>query len=192
VCAFANDGEENWWSQVKPLLAVYGLPEELDIIKNLSKEAFKKMVNKGVEHVLTQQLKSECSKLKKTSHLVYEDLQTQHYLKSMFPSQAKLILQSRSQTLDIKTHNGYKFEDGDFVCRKCDKELEVLEHIVNCGHVQHVVPDVLEIHEETDLMLVQLTRTANRIQQFYDDVEQLDASANNDTVSQNSEVDPSI
>ena len=86
-CMFKNlvefdvKGEKNWWSQVKPLLHLYGLPEDLKIVANLSKDVFKKMVNKGVVFVAAQQLKRECASLKKTSALAYEGFQTQMYLK---------------------------------------------------------------------------------------------------------------
>ena len=39
---FDERGEENWWSQIKPLLPMYGLPDDLKIIANLSKDVFKK------------------------------------------------------------------------------------------------------------------------------------------------------
>ena len=71
---------------------MYGLPDDLSIIQNLSKDAFKKIVNKAVEFVITQQLKNECSRLKKTYCLAYEGLQMQQYLKIMYPAQVKLIL----------------------------------------------------------------------------------------------------
>jgi hypothetical protein len=87
---FAENGEDNWWTQVKPLLPKYGLPEDLRIIKQLSKDTFKNMVNKGVEHVSTQNLMSECSTKKKTASLKYQSLAMQGYMKTMFPSQAKM------------------------------------------------------------------------------------------------------
>ena len=82
---FAEDGESNWWTQVKPLLHQYGLPE-VDVISNLSKETFKSMVSRRVEHYWVQYLRSECAALKKTSNLEYDEvLKTKEYLKVLFP-----------------------------------------------------------------------------------------------------------
>ena len=167
----SEDGENNWWTQVKPRLKVYGLPEDVEIIKNLSKDAFKAMVNKGVVQVWLQRLRTECSARKKTSNLVYEKLGMQDYLKVLFPSQAKLILKSRCQTLDIKTHNAYKFDTDDTTCRKCGTCPETFEHIVNCGQSEIIEIETDNIPECSDLVQVQLSRVAMRIQDFYDVVE---------------------
>ena len=169
MMVFEEAGERNWWSEVKPLLPRYGLPEDLELVKNISKESFKRMVNKGVQFVCTEQLKRECSGLKKTSELRYDGLQMQQYLKEMYPTQAKIILQARSGTLDIKTQNSYKFED--LICRKCGEEVELLDHVLNCGYDDEFVSSVLFSNGEDSCELIsQLTRTANRIQMFYDDV----------------------
>ena len=117
---FEREGERNWWSDVKPLLALYGLPEDLSVVGNLSKESFKRMVKNGVHFKMAEKLKNECSNLQKTADLTYDEmLQTQQYLKEMYPEEARLILQARSRTLDIKTNNAFKFQEDDMLCRKC-------------------------------------------------------------------------
>ena len=180
-CMFKNlvefdvKGEKNWWSQVKPLLHLYGLPEDLKIVANLSKDVFKKMVNKGVVFVVAQQLKRECASLKKTSSLAYEEFQTQMYLKLMYPYQARIILLARSQRLDIKDHNSYLFSDGDPMCRKCRNQYETLDHVLNCGRDEEISSNIYYDAEYSskDLLTTQLSRTALRIQQFYDDVKEI-------------------
>ena len=145
-------------------------PEDLEVVKNLSKDSFKRMINQGVEFVTTEQLKTECSNLKKTTGLEYGKLQTQLYLQKLYPAQAKLILQARGKTLDIKTHNPYKFQEEDLLCRKCGRDTEILEHVINCGHGEIIASNINFKEDPTELLITQLRRTANRIQQFYDDV----------------------
>ena len=159
-------GEDNWWSQVKPLLQKYGVPENLDTIKVLSKNAFRTIVNKGVYHTSFAALKAECGVMKKTAHLCYNTFGMQEYLKVLFPSQARLILQSRCKTLDIKSHSTYKYSD--LLCRGCNSVDETLEHVINCRQDEHVDLEVSAIGELSDIVVVRLSRTANRIQQFYD------------------------
>ena len=159
-------GEDNWWSQVEPLLQKYGVPENLDTIKVLSKNAFRTIVNKGVYHTSFAALKAECGVMKKTAHLCYNTFGMQEYLKVLFPSQARLILQSRCKTLDIKSHRTYKYSD--LLCRGCNSVDETLEHVINCRQDEHVDLEVSAIGELSDIVVVRLSRTANRIQQFYD------------------------
>ena len=107
----AEAGEENWWSGVKLLLNKYELTETLDEIKTMSKGRFRWLVKKAVEKVALEQLQLECSLLKKTSNLKYEELKLQPYLSKLYPSQSRIIFKMRSQTLDIKTHSTYKYAD---------------------------------------------------------------------------------
>ena len=88
----------------------------------------------------------------------------------LYPSQSKLILKSRCRTLDIKTQNTYKFDD--VMCRKCEMCVESLEHIINCKQAEEIQLCVSEIEEISELVSVQLTRIASRIQNFLEDVEQ--------------------
>ena len=166
---FSEQGEENWWTDVKPLLGKYGLPEDMEVIKLLSKTTFKTMVNKGIEHFMFQKLKTDCSKLKKTADLEYTRLGMQEYLQVLYPSQSKQILKSRCGTLDIKTQNTYKFDDE--MCRKCVRCVESLEHIINCQQKEEIQLCVSEIGEISELVSVQLTRIASRIQNFLDEVD---------------------
>ena len=166
---FSEKGEENWWTDVKPLLGKYGLPEDMEVIKLLSKTTFKTMVNKGIEHFMFQKLKTDCSKLKKTADLEYTRLGMQEYLQVLYPSQSKLILKSRCGTLDIKTQNTYKFDDE--MCRKCVRCVESLEHIINCQQKEEIQLCVSEIGEISELVSVQLTRIASRIQNFLEEVD---------------------
>ena len=75
----AEAGEENWWSGVKLLLNKYEITQTQDEIKTMSKGRFRWLVKKAVEKVALEQLQLECSLLKKTSNLRYEELKLQPY-----------------------------------------------------------------------------------------------------------------
>ena len=96
-----------------------------------SKGRFRWLVKKAVEKVALEQLQLECSLLKKTSNLRYEELKLQPYLSKLYPSQSRIIFKMRSRTLDIKIHSTYKYTDQ--LCRRCGGEDETVEHILNCG-----------------------------------------------------------
>ncbi len=161
-------GETNWWTQVKTLLPKYGLPSDLE---DLKKNTFKCMVNKAINKVVLDELVKDCSALKKTTGIEYKALQMQEYLSIMYPKQARLIFRSRCKTLDIKTHNTYKYND-DTVCRKCDSHEETLEHVINCGFEEcdHLSIDTQDLRKMSDTLYSTITQVANRIESFYDDV----------------------
>ena len=64
-----DQGETNWWTQVKILLPKYGLPTELDAIKILKKETLKQTVIKSIKRVVLEDLIRECNGLKKTADI---------------------------------------------------------------------------------------------------------------------------
>ena len=115
--AFAAAGEINWWTDVKEALRKFALPTDLEEIRTLGKEAFRKRVNESVTEVALNWLLSEAQSLKKTKNLQYKSLHLQEYLRCMFPNQSKLIFKARSRTLDIKEHRSYKYDN--LVCRGC-------------------------------------------------------------------------
>ena len=163
----AEAGEENWWSGVKILLPKYNITVTQDEIKNMSKAKFRWMVKKEVERVAFEHLQLECSNLKKTVNLKYEKLQLQPYLRKLYPNQSKILFKIRSCTLDIKSHSSYKYKD--LVCRRCGKEEETVEHVINCSKENIRVRDVTEIHdfdasERTDILAM-----IYRIHEFLDE-----------------------
>ena len=162
---FTDKGESNWWSQVKPFLVKYNLPQSLDEIKNLSKVTFKGMVNKAVATTAFEELKAECGSLKKTADLSYDTFKLQGYLSKLFPNQARVIFKGRCKTLDIKTHNTYMYRE-DTACRGCGIENETLEHVLNCGHEECLTLDLSRIDTDSDNVVTKLIQAVNRITSF--------------------------
>ena len=124
-------GERNWWTNVSNIMKQYNIPTNLETLKGLSKNQFKKMVSKSVTNVVLGQLVQDYHALKKCQNISYSSLEMQGYLKELYPSQARTLFMVRSSTLDIKTHRSHIYKD--LICRGCGKEIETLSHIVNCN-----------------------------------------------------------
>ena len=170
MASFVKAGEENWWSEVEVALHKYGLPTDLDEIRELKKETFRKMVNEAVEDFAFKELTEECKGLKKTSCLSYESLKLQDYLKKMYPNQAKILFKCRSKTLDIKTHLTYKYRDS--MCRKCGECPEEVQHIINCGREQRApVVDYITMDVNSDQYDVEVKLMVSSIVRFLEEVE---------------------
>ena len=118
----------------------------LEDVQNMSKGSYKELVKKRVKNVAMTSLIEQCQSKGKTKELVYQALKPQEYLAQLYPSQAKAIMQGRSKTLNIKEHRPYMYKD--LLCRRCSKEDETLQHIVNCGH-EHAINSV-EIMDTDD------------------------------------------
>ena len=75
----------------------------------------------------------------------------------------------RSKTLDIKTHQTFKYSDT--LCRWCNLYDEELSHIINCGEEVMDVPDLncLEVMDQG--MTTRISRITHRIQDFLEKVD---------------------
>ena len=102
--------------------------------------------------------------------LTYGEFQMQPYLRHLYPSQAKTILQYRAQCLKIKTHRPYQFTNK--ICRWCHLEEETVQHIVNCGWDENMgvmnMNQIDDIDSEVEAGLIGL---ATRIAHFLERVD---------------------
>ena len=160
-------GELNWWNKVVKLMEKYEI--SLDNAQNMSKMSFKELVKKKVNAVALANLRGQCQGKGKTKELAYEALKPQEYLAHLYPSQAKAVMMGRSKTLNIKEHRPFMYKD--MVCRRCGKEEETLQHIVNCGQ-EHKInsAEILDSNNFTYDKQLMFTRIAYRINTFIEEV----------------------
>ena len=124
--------EKNWFNEVSQLREEYGVAEDDDSIKKLSKDKWKTIVKTHVYSRALADLNHENSLKSKTSHHPERSsLQLQDYFLYLRPSDARLYFSLRCGTFDLKTLRKYSYEDGDVMCRLCEVEEETVEHIVN-------------------------------------------------------------
>ena len=172
MISLSATGEHNWWTDMEKVLHRYNVVLSLSEIAALGKGAFRAVVKKAVEGTAFEDLVAECAQKKKTQHLTYQKFETQQYLKSFYPQQSKIIFKCRSQTLDIKQHLSYKYDD--MVCRGCGLQDETLEHVINCQPVGSDV-DPLETIDFSDSPMLgdkdsraKILRCTYRVNNFLD------------------------
>ena len=158
-------GESNWWTDVKHSMEKYNIDTPLDEIAAMSKERFRVIVNTSVKKLALRELVDEVKTKKKTKHLIYTELQTQSYLLNFYPTQARTIFKSRCQTLDIKSHLTYRYDD--LCCRVCGEGEESLIHVVNCGSDDILQWDPRDLD---DTNTVNTRRCIKRIEMFIETV----------------------
>ena len=162
-------GEKNWCNCVGELLRTYNISLSEEEIKTKTKGSFKRMIKKAITQTALTNLQEEISNQKKTSSLIYTKLKTQDYLTKLFPWQSKLVSRTRSKTLDIKTHQKFKYKDS--LCRWCNLDDETLSHIINCGEDPIELVDLNNTEEMDSSMITKISRITYRIQEFLEKVD---------------------
>ena len=144
--------EKNWYNEVMQLRSKYGLTQTDDEIGKMSEEKWKAVVRKQVFKEALDYLNHENSLKSRTSHHpARTDMRTQDYFLYLYPADARLLFSIRCGTLDLKTLRKYNYEDGDVLCRLCQRGNETVEHIVNhCEEIERTVsvPDVFSLIRE--------------------------------------------
>ena len=159
----------NWWNGVEKLLEKYQIDLNEEQIMTMSKETFKQKVKKEVRRVALEELIQENQTKEKTKHIDYNQLKAQSYITELYPSHSIIIFKCRSQTLNIKQHMKYQYENNKH-CRWCGVSDETIQHIVSCGSDGPVISDVERIIQEGN-NLEQMKNIAERIENFLDRVE---------------------
>ena len=122
--------EENWHNEVNKLRLEYSVEESDDDIKGLSKDAWKRLVEKRVTATALRLLNESCNSQSKTSNLpLFVKLKQQAYFNHLRSDDARNIFKARTGVLDIKSLRQYQYDNER--CRLCDGIKEDLQHVVN-------------------------------------------------------------
>ena len=94
-------------------------------IENMSKGFWKKIVKETTKFFAFAELVEENSETEKTRDIHFNSLEISSYLaENERTSLSKIIFQIRSQTMDIKTWQPWKYSDK--TCVKCEKTEEIM------------------------------------------------------------------
>ena len=104
----------------------------------------------------------------------------QEYLSVLHRSHSKIIFKWRCQTLDIKSHSTWKYND--LVCRGCGVENEDPDHVINCGSADIIETEieVLNLDNLDQPTKNELLQIVLRMKTFLDNVENNDTSDDNE------------
>ena len=136
------------------------LDEDISLI---SKWSWKKYVKEKVQIAALKYLVSENESKEKTKHIKFHKLKISDYLlDNEKNSLSKTILSIRSQTLDIKEWQPWKYEDN--LCIKCEVFAETMDHLVNWyGNEEETENNWREIFEDSVTRQKQIGRYVQKI-----------------------------
>ncbi len=158
----------NWWTDVKQLMVTYSLNLSEENIKGMSKDTFKAKVKGAVRKKAFQDLCCDLKEKSRTKEIFYTELETQEYIKKLYPNQSRIVFQYRSKTLNIKEHADYQYKNN--LCRWCGVADETVMHVVNCGSNGEKLDNI----HETMLLCrdeIKVGMIADRIAEFISRVE---------------------
>ena len=105
------------------------IPEEE--IQLVSKWSWKKYLTEKTKEAAFLYLLEENSSKEKTKHIIFETLKMNEYLlNNESRGLSRIIFSVRSQTLDIKEWQPWKYLDN--LCVKCEIYAETTDHFVMC------------------------------------------------------------
>ena len=107
-------------------------------IEKMSKWSFKKLVKEKTRLAAFKWLmekKNQPNKQTKIANLDYEKLEMQDYFVDGNCNKqiAQVVYKARTQTLDIKTHKRWKYDDD--ICVGCNARPETIEEILSCTNL---------------------------------------------------------
>ena len=164
--------EQNWANDIKALKMKYGIQENDDDIKTMSKDRWKKAVKQKVRSHANAELKAEAAQQKNGKKLSYPpEVCTQPYLTTLPSKQARKIFHARSGSIDLKACRKYMY-DNDLSCRLCESTIEDVHHVVN--HCSAISRDFeIDVYNTDNEHFLEM---ATRLMDFEEKVEELEST----------------
>ena len=159
--------EKNWYNEVILLLKLYAIDiEETDVV-NMNIDQWKYLVKSSIKKYCLCALNNKRASLSKGSGIrPYQKLETQEYISSMWPNEARILFRLRTETYDIKMFRPYMYDPSKMECRLCGSHTEDVDHVLNeCTHIQHKLQDRVDVHSEK---LEEQKEVVRRVMQFSD------------------------
>ena len=118
-------------------------------IEDMSTWRFKKIVKEKTNlaaYTYLMEKKNQPNKQTKIANLKYEKLEMQDYLlDGNFNTQvSKVVYKARTQTLDIKTHKRWKYDDD--ICVACHERQETIQELLTCTYLSDKNEETKPMH----------------------------------------------
>ena len=145
---------KDWIKTVIENLTFLGIHLSFYYIKSMSKKKFKNIIKKKIYDKAFQYLIDRKSLHSKVSHIKYNSLQLQDYLKpgnsDISISEMKYIFHLKTRSIDIKQNYKNKY-NGNLDCISCLKSSETMRHILECpmlvknNQLTQTLPDYMQL-----------------------------------------------
>ena len=167
-----NTQEETGWKKTTEMLKQENGIQPLDMIG--SRETTKKMVKKRVEEKFKKNMTETASEKSKVQHLLtgindWQPNKRPKYMMELTRREVSAIFKARTRMLDIK--NNFRGKYNNTVCRKCNKETESQDHILQECSEGDDIPIKVKTWEIFSSNTIILKNAARKIQIIMEDIE---------------------
>ena len=129
--------------EIKQALHDYKINNEIKEIQEMSKNQWKKIVQKSLNEFDESEIKKICEISSKCKNLT-NSTENRRYINELDSANAKIILMEKLNMTDVKLN--YKGSYTSFECRTCGKEDENTTHLLNCPELGSTDKRITEIH----------------------------------------------
>ena len=133
-----EEKEKNWVQQVKQWSKEIGIIVKLEIIKQISKPKWKKMVKDKLEKRIQLEIQEEANKKTKLRFIKEEKFEEKQYMKRYNMKTCKEIMKLRLNMIDVKANFKGDHKENMNCSAGCNVK-ESTEHILKCKKIKEVV-----------------------------------------------------
>ena len=166
--------KKDWAITVLKDLEYIGLEySNLEMIKNMKKETFMKIVKEKNRIKTFERLKNMKENHSKVKEVMHKEIAMQDYLKSnkevISKKQAQLIFKLRCKVTGVKMN--MKGNYNDLNCRACKMEEESQSHILKCDKLNEGVRSIENIEGIIKGNLAEKIRISKKFEENFDKLE---------------------
>ena len=130
-------------NEINQLLQYYDINYSIEQIQEMSKERWKKIVQKNINETDTMEIREACKTSSKCKNLPNTD-DNRKYIETLESTDAKTILIEKLNMTDVKIN--YKGSYTTYECRVCRKAEENTSHLINCLDLGAIDDNINNIH----------------------------------------------
>ncbi len=162
--------QETWYTGVDKWLEQLRLETETDVIKDITKSGWKKMVKDALQKVIEIEVMQKAEEMTKMRFV--KKFEKREYLTKCNMATVKDIMKIRLNMVEVGENFRGKYpetlRDGASWCLACNVEKETTEHVIECNEYRKLTGHTMEItencFEETE-WLIQATKAYDRIEE---------------------------
>jgi hypothetical protein len=142
----AGKAEENWFTAVKKWAKKLDIEIDVDELKELTKNEWKRLVKDKMEAEISNEVKEKAKTLTKLRFV--QKFEKQEYLKRFSISTVKKIMKIRLNMVEVSENFRGRFENE--TCAACHVEKETTEHVIRCKEYRKITGHTIADGDNND------------------------------------------
>jgi hypothetical protein len=142
----AGKVEENWFTAVKKWARKLDIEIDVDELKKLTKNEWKRLVKDKMEAEISNEVKEKAKTMTKLRFV--QKFERQDYIKRFSISTVKKIMKVRLNMVEVSENFRGRYENE--TCAACNVEKETTEHVIRCKEYRKITGHTIADEENND------------------------------------------